>query len=134
MKAACVYLVLAIMSLGMGAACNKGDDTTQTTVTTEPTGAAPSVADRAQVLRTAFEADTNCQLLVACCGSLEGTPWQANLAPYCGQVPVLQNFEEEVRNNIDVDMQTNMCRNSVTNIQQSGNSANPIPDACRSAQ
>jgi hypothetical protein len=94
---------------------------------------APSKGREAKLkaLEEAFAADANCQLLVACCAALPGTPHEQMMKPICGQVTEMQNFAQRDKDMVDVSWQTTQCKNTITTIGSMVNASNPLPAACQ---
>lgn len=144
MKKACwVWILLLVVSSFSLVGCDSGDDGEEgaeesSEESESPEGATAGDAEEVEALRAAFEADTNCQILVACCASPEGQSYEGfggvGLDVVCEQVTAMQDFQNQVDNMTDAAWQSTSCRNRVAGIAGMGTASNPLPEVCQAPE
>jgi len=128
-------MFMLVLAGALAGACKKkeerregGGDQNEVVASRPPGG---RDAAKAAALKTAFEADANCKLLVACCAGLSGSSWEATLKPFCDGVTQMQDFEDRARNMVDEAWQQNECKNRASSLPGMANASNPLPAACQ---
>ena len=85
---------------------------------------------RVAELKAAWDADKNCQALVKCCEEIKGHRWEQSIGTICKSLPQMMNFEQQVKDLVDVAWQAHHCKNVLQSVGTWGNEDNPLPAPC----